>query len=118
MPENTTCDSIYKSPYLQSSFYVHYPQLPKSRLSRRIHTPQPIRPCYPSYIPGITLLALMSLAHPSVQPSSMPPDPLNDDTPTMMHDKPEANSLARAINNLIKSNTLTSRQKLHKPDPF
>src|SRR5882724_6608719 len=62
--------------------------------------------------------ALMSLAHPSVQPGSMPPDPLNDDTPTMTHDEPKANSLARAINNLIKSNMLTSRLKLCEPDPF
>src|SRR5882724_8407845 len=57
-------------------------------------------------------------AHPSVQPSSMPPDPLNDDTPTMMHDKPDAHSLAKAINNLIKSNMSTSRPKLCEPDPF
>src|SRR5882724_5267154 len=63
-------------------------------------------------------LALMSLAHPSVQPSSMPPDLLNDDTPTMTHDEPNANSLAKAINNLVKSNTSTSRPKLHEPNPF
>src|SRR5882724_8397012 len=62
--------------------------------------------------------ALMSLVHPSVQPGSMPPDLLNDDTPTMMHDEPEANSLARAINNLVKSNMSTSRLKLHEPDPL
>src|SRR5882724_302443 len=62
--------------------------------------------------------ALMSLAHPSVQPSSMPPDPLNDDTPTMTHDEPDTNSLAKAINNLVKSNTSTSRPKLRKPEPF
>src|SRR5882724_3450754 len=62
--------------------------------------------------------ALMSLALPSVQPSSMPPDLLNDDTPTMMHDEPDTNSLAKAINNLVKSNMLTSRPKLCEPDPF
>src|SRR5882724_10444662 len=57
-------------------------------------------------------------AHPSVQPSSMPPDPLNNDTLTTTHDEPNANSLAKAINNLVKSNTSTSRPTLHKPDPF
>src|SRR5882724_4217207 len=62
--------------------------------------------------------ALMSSAHPLLQPSSMQPDLLNDNTPTMTHDEPKANSLARAINNLIKSNMLTSRPKLCKPDPF
>src|SRR5882724_2018178 len=62
--------------------------------------------------------ALMSSAHPSVQPGSMPPNPLNDNTPTTMHDKPEANSLAMAINNLVNSNTSTSRPKLCEPDPF
>src|SRR5882724_8783308 len=62
--------------------------------------------------------ALMSLAHPSVQPGSMPPDLLNNDTPTTTHDEPDANSLAKAINNLIKSNMSTSRPKLCKPDPF
>src|SRR5882724_13617933 len=62
--------------------------------------------------------ALMSLAHPSLQPSSMQPDLLNDDTLTMTHNEPEENSLAKAINNLIKSNTSTSRPKLHEPDPF
>src|SRR5882724_4923608 len=56
--------------------------------------------------------------HPSVQPGSMPPNLLNDNALTMMHDEPEANSLARAINNLIKSNMLTSRPKLCKPNPF
>src|SRR5882724_11559395 len=62
--------------------------------------------------------ALMSLVHPLVQPRSMPPNLLNYDTPTMMHDEPEANSLARAINNLVKSNMSTSRPKLCKPNPF
>src|SRR5882724_11323161 len=57
-------------------------------------------------------------AHPSVHPSSMPPDLLNDDTLTTTHDEPNANSLAKAINNLIKSNMLTSRPKLCEPDPF
>src|SRR5882724_2145696 len=62
--------------------------------------------------------ALISSAHPSVQPGSMPPNLLNDDTPTTTHVEPEANSLARAINNLVKSNMSTSRPKLCKPDPF
>src|SRR5882724_6895088 len=62
--------------------------------------------------------ALMSSALPSVQPGSMPPDPLNNDTPTTTHDEPDANSLAKAINNLIKSNMSTSRPKLCEPDPF
>src|SRR5882724_11238102 len=62
--------------------------------------------------------ALMSLTHPSVQPGSMPPDPLNDNTPTTTHDEPNANSLAKAINNLVKSNTSTSRPKLCEPDQF
>src|SRR5882724_10677883 len=48
----------------------------------------------------------------------MPPDLLNDNTLTTMHDEPEANSLARAINNLVKSNTSISRPKLCEPDPF
>src|SRR5882724_4542962 len=62
--------------------------------------------------------ALMSSAHPSVQPSSMQPNLLNHDTLTMMHDKPEANPLARAINNLVKSNMSTSRPRLCEPNPF
>src|SRR5882724_439684 len=60
--------------------------------------------------------ALMSSALPSVQPSSIPSDPLNDDTLTTMHDEPDTNSLAKALNNLVKSNTSTSRPKLHEPD--
>src|SRR5882724_6880600 len=36
-------------------------------------------------------MALMSLALPSVQPGSMPPDPLNDNTTTTMHDEPDTN---------------------------
>src|SRR5882724_6390258 len=60
----------------------------------------------------------MSLAHPSVQHGSMPPDLLNNDTLTTTHDEPDANSLSKAINNLIKSNTSTSRPKVHKPNPF
>ena len=64
------------------------------------------------------LSALMSLAHPSAQPGSMQPNPLNDDTLTITHDEPEVNSFARAINNLIKSNTLTSKPKLHEPNQF
>src|SRR5882724_11435846 len=64
------------------------------------------------------LSVLMSLAHPLVQPGSIQPNLLNDDTPTTTHNEPKANSLTRAINNLIKSNMSTSKPKLHEPDPF
>jgi len=53
--------------------------------------------------------ALMSSAHCLLQPGLMQPNLLNDDTPTMTHNEPEVNSLAWAINNLVKSNTSTSK---------
>src|SRR5882724_2653321 len=61
---------------------------------------------------------LMSSAHPSAQPSLIQPNQLKDDTPTMTQDKPEVNSLAREINNLVKSSTSSSKPKLCEPNPF
>jgi len=46
-------------------------------------------------------MALCPQHTPQYKPGSMPPNPLNDDTPTMTHDEPDTNSLAKAINNLI-----------------
>jgi len=61
---------------------------------------------------------LMSSAHPLAQPGSIQPDQLNNDTPTMIQDKPKANPLTKAINNLVKSNTSSSKPKLCELDPF
>jgi len=68
--------------------------------------------------PASLLLALMFSVHPLVQLGPIHPDPLNDETPTSTHDENEASSLAKAINNLVKSSSSSSKPKLWEPDPF
>jgi len=121
MPENTARDNIYKIHTYDHHFMCTTLNSQKAGYQEEFTLLNPSGPATP-----VRHLALpfwhtpqhSCLAHPSVQPGSMPPDLLNDDTLTMTHDEPNANSLARAINNLIKSNMSTSRPKLREPNPF
>src|SRR5882724_11777229 len=121
-PKEYTHNSIYKVPYLPSSFLCTTLNSQRAGYQEEFTLLDPSGPSTPVIHLASSSLAhpsaLMSSAHPLLQPSSMQPNPLNDDTPTMTHDEPEANSLGRAINNLVKSNTSTSRPKLHEPNPF
>jgi len=68
-----------------------------------------------------TLLDPSGNSTPAIPPAS--PAPMSSAQPSSAHNDPvdneaEASSLAKAINNLVKSNSSSAKPKLREPDPF